>query len=344
MRSANIHLYFPESKWSGIHYGRAFLRSILGHCMIATALLLIAATASVPVIEQHNGAYVDVLLGSGQQALPDPLQNRGQTQPSLSTRSSAEGVPRKMSIRPVVSKAPFIKPAPSSTLIKAAPTPHRKPARTKTTPEPGRAPKVAVLPGVNPPLEPPATPIDNPIHKASFSELDGRACKAFYAGEAIMSSDAVKASALWKEALSIMDEALPTLMQETGNRDSVVFGEALRNTGRCYQRLQQYGPAREMFQQSADMYLRLQGAQCAGRGVSLVYLGDAFFSDGKLPEAEKQFLETLPIYETQYGKSSEELAGMHQRLANVYRAMGKTSDSEREEQLSKQILEQKQRQ
>lgn len=312
--------------------------------MIAAAMLLIAAAATVPVIEQHNGPYVDVLLGSGQQALPDPLEKSGQTLPSLSTSSSAEGLPRKMSIRPVISQAPFIKPAPAPPLIKAAASPRPKHARTKTTREPGSAPKAPVLPGVNHRQVLPATPVDNPIHKASFSELDGRAGKAFYAGEAIMSTDPARASALWKEALSIMDEALPTLMEETGNRDSVVFGEALRNTGRCYQRLQQYGRAREMFQQSADMYLRLQGAQCAGRGISLVYLGDAFFSDGNLAEAKKHFLETLPIYESQYGKTSEELAWTHQRLANVYRAMGKASDCQREEQLSKQIMEQKQRQ
>jgi len=310
---------------------------------MATALLLIVATASVPVIKQDNGIYVDVLLGSAQQALPDQLETSGQTRPSTSTRRSTEGLPRKVIaiVPPVISKAALIKLAPTIPLLKPALTPRPRPARTRTSPEQGVSRITAILPGVNPTVVPPATPSETPVHKSSFSELDGRACQAFYAGEAIMSSDRPKAEMLWKQALSIMDEALPTLMEETGNRDTAVFGDALRNTGRCYLRLQQYGRAREMFQQSADMYLRLQGPECAGRGVSLVYLGDALLSDGKLPEAEKQFLDSLPIYEAHYGKRSAELAWTHQRLANVYRAMGKSSDAEREDQLGKQIMEQK---
>lgn len=345
MRSANIQLYYPESKWTGVPYGRAFLRSILGHCLVAAALLLIASTATVPVIEQHNSAYVDVLLGSGQQALPDVLSKTGQTQLSTSTMRLAEGPPRPLSviIPPVINKATVIKPARPNPTAKPVRSVRSREARTRTTREAGFSPTPVVIPGVNPTVVPPATPTTSPVHKFSFSELDGRACQAFYAGEAVMSSDKPRAEALWKEALSIMDEAIPTLMEETGNRDSPVFSEALRNTGRCYQRLEQYPRAREMFQQSADMYLRLQGPDCAGRGVSLVYLGDAFFSEGKLPEAEKHFLDSLPIYETHYGKNSAEAGWTHQRLANVYRAMNRSSDAAHEDELATQMMEQKQR-
>lgn len=175
------------------------------------------------------------------------------------------------------------------------------------------------------------------VTKSTFSELDGRACRVFYKGEAISNTEREKAVGMWREALSLMQEAVPLLKQELGKEENAVLAMAVRNTGRCYERLGDYQKAESLFRESAEMYQRISGTESAERAISLVYLGDLFLTEGKLDAAEKQFLESLPIYEKSYGEKADAVLWTHQRLLNLYRKMGRTVDANRESEIVQKL-------
>lgn len=152
--------------------------------------------------------------------------------------------------------------------------------------------------------------------RETFSELDMKACRTFVEGENLAEKDLEKAKSLWQEAIKIMDRAIPLLITESGP-ESATMAEALRNVGRCYDKLKQYDRSAELYSQSAEMLERVKGPEFLGRGISLVYLGDARIEQSNYHEAETALLASLPVYCKHYGENSQYVGWTYQRLARI---------------------------
>lgn len=154
------------------------------------------------------------------------------------------------------------------------------------------------------------------LPKVSFSELDGKACQSFSEGESVQSSDPVKAKERFRNAIALMDQAIPILESESG-AESTQMAEALQNVGRCYDKLEEYDRSAQYYSNCAKMLGKVSGDQSLQRGIALVFLGDALINQRKYKEAEEALLSSLPIYVKQYGESSQYVKWTYQRLNRI---------------------------
>lgn len=171
----------------------------------------------------------------------------------------------------------------------------------------------------------------------TFAELDRQACQAFYRGETIASSNAQEAKQLWQKAVALMDEALPLLALEQG-AENAEMASALRNVGRCYDRLNQPDKSCEYHKNSAAMYKKLEGSSSKEFGISLVFYADALINQGDFSKAEAPLKESLPIYEQTYGDKSQYVAWTYQRLAKICNHTERPDEAERFNTLANSIL------
>lgn len=166
------------------------------------------------------------------------------------------------------------------------------------------------------------------LPKVSFSELDGKACQSFTEGENVQSSDPVKAKERFRNAIALMDQAIPILESESG-AESTQMAEALQNVGRCYDKLAEYDRSAEYYSNCAKMLSKVSGDQSLGRGIALVFLGDALINQRKFKEAEAALLSSLPIYVKQYGESSQYVKWTYQRLNRICANTDRATEAEK---------------
>lgn len=152
--------------------------------------------------------------------------------------------------------------------------------------------------------------------RPTFSELDRQACQAFYRGETIAGSNKDEAKQLWQKAVDLMEQALPLLSAEQGS-ENAEMASALRNVGRCFDRLNEPGKSCEYYKKSASLYRKLEGTSSKEFGISLVFYADALINQGDFQSAEGPLQESLPIYRQAYGDKSEYVAWTYQRLARI---------------------------
>lgn len=170
--------------------------------------------------------------------------------------------------------------------------------------------------------------VNRVMGKPSFEELDQKACATFMEGESCANSDPDKASSLWQKSIGIMNQAIPLLEAESGP-ESTTMAEALRNVGRCYDKLTNYERSSQLYMQSAQMLEKLLGPESIERAISLVYYGDAKLNSGNYAEAEAPLLESLPAYRSKYGEKSQYLCWTYQRLARICRQTNRADEAKK---------------
>jgi hypothetical protein len=175
------------------------------------------------------------------------------------------------------------------------------------------------------------------VPKETFAQLDSRACAAFYRGERIGAARPEEAKALWLEAAALMDRAIPLLASEQGT-DNSEMASALRNVGRCYDKLHDPAKAAEYHRQSADLYKKVEGESSREFAVAMVYYADALIEKNDLSLAEEALLQSLPIYKQIYGENSQYVAWTYQRLAKISARTERQTESTRYSQLANEIL------
>lgn len=60
-RNANLALYFPESKWTGVSTPKAFCRSVIAHSCFITAIVLIGANTRCPLRQAEYGVSIELV-------------------------------------------------------------------------------------------------------------------------------------------------------------------------------------------------------------------------------------------------------------------------------------------
>lgn len=173
--------------------------------------------------------------------------------------------------------------------------------------------------------------------RQTFSELDRQACQAFYRGETIAGSNKEEAKQLWQKAVGLMELALPLLAAEQG-AENAEMASALRNVGRCFDRLNEPNKSCEYYKKSASMYRKLEGADSKEFGVSLVFYADALINQGNFQNAEEPLKESLPIYRQAYGDKSEYVAWTYQRLARICNHTKRQAEADRYTTMANALL------
>lgn len=135
-----------------------------------------------------------------------------------------------------------------------------------------------------------------------------------------------------------MEQALPLLAAEQG-AENAEMASALRNIGRCFDRLNEPSKACEYYKSSASMYRKLEGASSKEFGISLVFYADALINQGDFQNAEEPLKESLPIYRQAYGEKSEYVAWTYQRLARICNHTKRQAEAERYTTMASALLD-----
>ncbi|MBL0264923.1 MAG: tetratricopeptide repeat protein [Leptospiraceae bacterium] len=127
---------------------------------------------------------------------------------------------------------------------------------------------------------------------------------------------------IYKEAIRYQKEALELGCKIRGEA-SLYCGDANKNLGNYYFKIEETDTALEAYESSRSIYQKALPAKDAKLGLISSLIGDCYFAKGNFQKALEYYLQDLEISEFVLGKTSPELGIIFNSIGIAYRNLGK---------------------
>ncbi len=126
----------------------------------------------------------------------------------------------------------------------------------------------------------------------------------------------------YKEAIRYQKETLELGCKLRGET-SVYCGDANKNLGNYYFKIEETDKALEVYESSRSIYLKALPAKDAKLGLIASLIGDCHFAKGNFQKALEYYLQDLEISKSLLGENNPELGIIYNSIGIAYRNLGK---------------------